>query len=65
MTEVEYKSEFDPTKYTPYRALTGELWDVFCEDFGENWLHYNSLALYYDIQYVTSVEGFQAPTQSQ
>ena len=38
MTEAEYK----PTKY----ALMQELCNVFCEDFRENWLHYNSTALY-------------------
>ena len=32
--------------YTPYLALTGELWTVFCEDSGENWLRYNGTALY-------------------
>ena len=26
--------EFEPTKDTPYLALTGELWGVFFEDFG-------------------------------
>ena len=31
---------------TPYLTLTGELWGVYCGDFGENWLHYNSTALY-------------------
>ena len=29
-----------------YLALMGELWGVNCEDFGENWQHYNSTALY-------------------
>ena len=23
--------------HTPYLTLTGELWDVYCEYFGENW----------------------------
>ena len=27
---TEYKSQFKLTKYTPYLALTGELWDVYC-----------------------------------
>ena len=31
---------------TPYLALKGELWGVFCEDFQENWPRYNSTALY-------------------
>ena len=40
VAETEYKSEFEPTKYTPYLGLIGELWDVhvhvFCKDFEEN-----------------------------
>ena len=28
-------SEVELTKDTPYLTLTGELWDVFCEDSGE------------------------------
>ena len=32
VTEAEYKSKFEPTKYIPYLALRGKLWDVFCED---------------------------------
>ena len=31
---------------TPYLALTGELWGVYCEDFGETWPRYNGTALY-------------------
>ena len=27
--------------------ITGELWGVFCEDFGENWPRYYDTALYY------------------
>ena len=46
VTEAEYKPQFEPTKYTPYLALRGELRDVFCEDMGENWLNYNGTALY-------------------
>ena len=46
MTKVEPKSEFDSTKDTTYLALTGELWGVFREDFGENWSRYNGTALY-------------------
>ena len=44
MTKNE--SDFIITTDTPYLALTGELWAVFCEDFGENWLRYNGTALY-------------------
>ena len=35
MASVGYRAEFEPTKNTPYLALTGELWSVFCEYFGE------------------------------
>ena len=49
MTEAEYKSEFEHTKDTPYLGLTGELWGVFCKDFGENWLRYNSTGLYLEV----------------
>ena len=34
------------TKDTPYLALTGELWVVFCDNWGDNWLRYNGTALY-------------------
>ena len=51
MIEVEYKSEFVSAKDTPYLALTGELWGVFCEDFGENWPCYNGTALYLEALY--------------
>ena len=44
-TEAENKSLFGPTKYIPYLALAGKLWDVFCKNLGENWPHYNSTAV--------------------
>ena len=34
-TEPEYQSEAEPTKDTPYLALTGELWDVFVNILGK------------------------------
>ena len=40
VTEAEHKLEFRLTKDTPYLTLLGELWGVFCEDFGENWPRY-------------------------
>ena len=46
MTTAEHKSDFELTKYIPYLALLGELWDVFCENFWKKWLHYNGTALY-------------------
>ena len=30
----------------PYLALTGELFDVFCEEYGENWSRHNGTVLY-------------------
>ena len=36
MAEIELKSEFELTKGTPYLTLTGELWGVYCEYFGED-----------------------------
>ena len=30
-TGAEYQSDAGSTKDTPYLALTGELWGVFCE----------------------------------
>ena len=45
MTQMLHKSMFVLTKDTPYLTLNGELWNVYCEDFGENKLHYNDTAL--------------------
>ena len=39
-------SNLEVSKDTPYLTLTGELWDVFCEYFWENWPRYNGTALY-------------------
>ena len=46
MTEAGYKSQFLTSKCILYLALTGELWDVFCEDLVESWPRYNSTVLY-------------------
>ena len=46
VTEVKHRAEFVLSSDTPYLTLTGELWSVYCEDFGENWLHFNGMALY-------------------
>ena len=32
-TEAEYQSDAGSTKDTPYPALPGEIWGVFCEYF--------------------------------
>ena len=47
MTAAESDSDFRITTDTPYLTLTGELWGVFCEDFGENWLLYNGTTALY------------------
>ena len=36
-TEAEYQSDAESTNDTPYLALTGELWGVYCEYLRENW----------------------------
>ena len=46
MAMAERKSNIRLTKDTPYLALTGELWGVICEDFGENWTRYNGTTLH-------------------
>ena len=46
MAAAERKSHFKLTTDTPYLALTGELWGVYCEDLGENWPRYSGTALY-------------------
>ena len=46
MIVAEHKSHFDLTKDTPCFTLTGELWGVCYEEFGENWPRYNDTALY-------------------
>ena len=46
MSVAERKSDFNLKTDTPYRALACELWGVYCEDLGENLLHFNDTALY-------------------
>ena len=46
MTGTESKSDFKLTTCTQYLAQTGELWGVFCENFGEKWPSYNVTTLY-------------------
>ena len=42
---------------TPYLALTSKLWDVYCEDLGENWPHYNGRALYVSFKVPIPIKG--------
>ena len=55
--QAEYQSDVGSTKDTTYLALTGELWDVFCEYFWENWPRYNSTTLYFHIPLPLTLES--------
>ena len=57
MTAWERNSDFKLTKDTPYLALRGELWGVYCEELGENWLCFNGTALYMGICNTDPVRG--------
>ena len=47
MTTEEHKSSnISLTEDTPYLTLMGELWGVYCENFGENRPRYNGISLY-------------------
>ena len=46
ITVAESESDIKITAGTPYLALQGDLWGVYCEDLGENWPRYNRIALY-------------------
>ena len=56
-TEAEYQSDAGPTKDTPYLALTGELWDVFCEYLWETWPRYNGATLYKELPLILIANG--------
>ena len=45
VTKAEHELDYGSKKDTPYLALTGELWAVFSEDFGENWPRYDGATL--------------------
>ena len=49
---------FELTKDTPYLALSGELWSVFCEYFNRNWPCYKGFLLYwlFVLEYLISFE---------
>ena len=42
----EHKSDFELTINTPYLALMGELWGVYCEDFEKSHCYIYGIALY-------------------
>ena len=47
MTKAKHDTDFELTLDTPYLALTGKVWGVYREYFGENWPRYNGTALYF------------------
>ena len=49
MAAAEHQSDSELTKDTTYLALTGKLWGVYCEDWGENGSRYNGTALYHNL----------------
>ena len=51
MTDTEHKSGFVFRRDTPYLTLTGELWGVYHENFGEKSPRYNCTALYICLRY--------------
>ena len=45
-TPLQWQQQnINPISNTPYLALTGELWDLYYENFEENWPFYNGTAL--------------------
>ena len=46
-TVAESESDFIIKIDTLHLAFTGELWSVYCEEHGENWLRFNGTALYH------------------
>ena len=54
---AECELDFRITTDTPYLALTGKLWSVYCEDLGENWPRYNGTALYYYVHHAFMYDG--------
>ena len=49
--QAEYQSNARSTKDTPYLTLLGELWDVFCEYFLEDWPRYNGTTCIFIFHY--------------
>ena len=57
-------SDFIITPDTPYLALTGELWGVYCEDLGENWLRCNGTIKAAAESYISPCMGLLPVTKS-
>ena len=52
---AECESDIRITIETPYLTLTGELWGVYCDDFGENWPRYHGTTLYVVLLFDTDI----------
>ena len=50
---AESETDFGITRDSPYLTLMGELWGVYCEEFGENCLRHKNTTLYYVSPYQT------------
>ena len=59
MTMGTHKLNITLTKDTSYLALTGELWGVCCEHFGENQPYFNGIAPYFFNWNISSHSIFQ------
>ena len=55
LTSLHNMLPFELTKDTPYLALPGELWSVFCEYLNRNWPCYKGFLLYYVWKPVSSL----------
>ena len=49
VTEAEHKVDIVFTTDTPWLTLTGKLWGVYWEEFGENWQRYKRTVLKHPI----------------
>ena len=58
LTKAEHWSRLALTNDTPYFALVGELWGVYCKYCGDNWPCYNATTLYW-----CSADSTFAPSQ--
>ena len=45
-TSVQWLRPIINQSLNSQKTLTGEIWGPFCEEFGENWPHYNGAVLY-------------------
>ena len=52
---AESESNFRIKMDTPYLVLTGELWGVYCEDFGEDLPRYDGNTLYKVLDHIIKI----------